>query len=119
MTSAGDVATPALAGRDGGFALRDDPLNEIWTLAEAATVLGVAPVTLRAQAARGRLKARLIGKTWVTTRSAIEQYRLESLGKPGRPRTDEDAQPRRHFKWSEIKRRKGAPEGGLGDGDRA
>lgn len=63
-----------------------DKLNEIMTLAEAAELLGRSPVTLRKQASDGRLEARLIGKTWVTTRTAVERYRQESLGKPGRRR---------------------------------
>lgn len=61
-----------------------DDLNEIMTLAEAAPLLGLSPETLRVQARKGRLAARLIGKTWVTTRSAIERYREQSLGQPGR-----------------------------------
>jgi hypothetical protein len=87
----------------------DDPLSEIWTLAEAAVVLGIAPSTLRHQAVTGRLRARLIGKTWVTTRSEIERYRAESLGRPGHPRSDAGPRPR-FSKWSDIKRQKGATE---------
>lgn len=58
---------------------------DILTLAEAAELLGRSPVTLRAQVAAGRLRARLIGKTWITTRDEVERYRRESLGQPGRP----------------------------------
>jgi hypothetical protein len=60
-------------------------LEDIITLAEAAAELGIASVTLRAAVGRGRLRARLIGKTWVTTRDEVERYRRESLGQPGRP----------------------------------
>lgn len=58
------------------------------TLAEAAELLGRSPDTLRTQARNGRLEARLIGKTWVTTRAAVERYRETSLGQPGRPPKD-------------------------------
>lgn len=60
-------------------------LEDIVTLAEAAEALGIAPVTLRAQAAHGKLRARLIGKTWVTTKAEVERYRREHLGQVGRP----------------------------------
>jgi hypothetical protein len=38
------------------------------------------------QVKAGRLGARLIGKTWVTTRADVERYRLDHLGRLGRPR---------------------------------
>jgi hypothetical protein len=56
---------------------------DILTLAEAAEELGLAPVTLRAQAARGVLRTRLIGKTYITTRDELERYRREHLGQRG------------------------------------
>jgi excisionase family DNA binding protein len=59
-------------------------MDEIMTLAEAAAELGLSPDTLRRQAQRGVLEARLIGKTWVTTRRAVDDYRRQSLGQPGR-----------------------------------
>src|SRR5262245_11211772 len=60
---------------------------DIITLAEAGALLGRSPTTLRSQVKAGRLRARLIGKTWVTTRVEVERYRRESLGQPGRPAT--------------------------------
>lgn len=54
------------------------------TLTEAAARLGVAASTLRAQIANGRLRGRLVGKTWTVTERELERYRAESLGKPGR-----------------------------------
>ena len=54
------------------------------TLAEAATRLGVSHSTLRNQVKNGRLRATLIGKTWVVTPREVERYRAESLGRPGR-----------------------------------
>ena len=54
------------------------------TLAEAATRLGVSHSTLRNQVKNGRLRATLIGKTWVVTPREVERYRAESLGRVGR-----------------------------------
>lgn len=54
------------------------------TLVEAAARLGLSPSTLRHQARTGRLRARLIGKTYVVSEREVERYRAESKGKPGR-----------------------------------
>ena len=62
--------------------------DDIITLAEAGALLGLAPVTLRGQASRGVLRARRIGKTWVTTREEVERYRRDHLGRHGRPGRD-------------------------------
>jgi len=56
----------------------------VLTLTEAAIRLGVAASTLRRQIANGRLRARLVGKTWVVTAREVERYRAVSLGRPGR-----------------------------------
>lgn len=61
-------------------------LDDIITLADAAEDLGLGASTLRHQAQAGRLEARLLGKTWVTTRQEVERYRREHLGQVGRPR---------------------------------
>ena len=55
------------------------------TLTEAADELGLAASTLRHQVQAGRLRARLVGKTYVVSRREVERYRREHLGKPGRP----------------------------------
>ena len=55
------------------------------TLTEAADELGLAASTLRHQVQSGRLRARLVGKTYVVTEREVERYRTTSLGKPGRP----------------------------------
>ena len=55
------------------------------TLTEAADELGLAASTLRHQVQAGRLRARLVGKTYVVTPAEIARYRAEHLGKPGRP----------------------------------
>jgi excisionase family DNA binding protein len=60
-------------------------LTDIITLAEAAEELGIAASTLRHQAQAGRLEARNVGKTWITTRQEVERYRRENLGQVGRP----------------------------------
>jgi excisionase family DNA binding protein len=54
------------------------------TLAQAGALLGVSPATLRSQVRNGRLRATLVGKTWVVTPDEVERYRVESLGRPGR-----------------------------------
>ncbi len=55
------------------------------TLTEAADELGLAASTLRHQVQAGRLRARLVGKTYVVTPGEVERYRREHLGKAGRP----------------------------------
>lgn len=61
-------------------------IDDILTLGDAATLLGIAPVTLRAAVARGRLKARKFGGTWLTTKQDVEAYRRDHLGQVGRPK---------------------------------
>ncbi len=56
------------------------------TTAEAAAVLGVKPVTIRAAIANGTLRAVKHGRDWHITPAAVEAYRKSSLGQPGRPR---------------------------------
>ena len=53
-----------------------DPLTigELITLAEAAEYAGLHRDTLHNYAKRGRLKAKKIGKFWVTTKAAIDEY---------------------------------------------
>jgi len=55
------------------------------TLAEAAARLGLSPSTLRSQIRNGRLRGRLIGKTWTVTERELARYAVESHGKIGRP----------------------------------
>jgi excisionase family DNA binding protein len=56
----------------------------MYSLAEAAALLGVAHSTLRHQAQTGALRATKVGKTYVVTDEEVERYRAESLGRPGR-----------------------------------
>jgi len=60
----------------------------VLTLTEAADRLGLAASTLRHQVQAGRLRARLIGKTYVVTERELARYRAESLGRPGRHQAD-------------------------------
>lgn len=57
------------------------------TLAAAGALLGVSPATLRNQVRNGKLRAVLVGKTFVVTPREVERYRAESLGRPGRHAT--------------------------------
>jgi hypothetical protein len=66
--------------------LKNDCLDEILDLATAADELGLGASTLRAAVKRGRLEARVLGKTWITTRAEVDRYRRESLGRIGRPK---------------------------------
>lgn len=54
------------------------------TLTEAAARLGVTASTLRQQIHNGRLRGRLVGKTWTVTERELDRYRVESVGRPGR-----------------------------------
>mgnify|MGYP002783433542 CR=1 FL=1 len=53
-----------------------DPLTvgELISLAEAAEYAGLTSNSLKDYIRRGRLKAKKIGKFWVTTRAAIDEY---------------------------------------------
>ena len=55
------------------------------TLTEAAARLGLSASTLRHQVQSGRLRARMVGKTYLVTAREVERYRREHLGRPGRP----------------------------------
>lgn len=49
-------------------------VDELIDLKTAAKISGIAPVTLRAQAEKGRLWALKLGGQWVTTRERLQQY---------------------------------------------
>jgi excisionase family DNA binding protein len=68
-------------------------LDDVIDLHAAATELGIAAATLRHQASVGRLRAKVLGKTWITTRQEVERYRRENLGRRGRPRTNAPVAP--------------------------
>lgn len=48
------------------------------TLTEAAARLGLAASTLRVQIGKGKLRGKLVGKTWTVTEGELERYRRES-----------------------------------------
>ena len=52
----------------------DDPLEAVISLAEAARLSGLAAHTLTLQAERGKLHARKVGHSWITTRYWLEVY---------------------------------------------
>ena len=51
-----------------------DPLDEVISLAEAARLSGLAPHTLTLQAEKGKLRARKVGHTWITTEHWLDVY---------------------------------------------
>lgn len=56
------------------------------SLEEAHKRIDVSVSTLREQAQKGRLKATLVGKTWMVLASEVDRYARENKGKQGRPR---------------------------------
>jgi hypothetical protein len=74
---------PAESGATGP-APQDDPLDLVITLGEAARRCGLAAHTLTLQAERGRLRARKVGHTWITTPYWLECYlAAHARRKPG------------------------------------
>jgi hypothetical protein len=51
-----------------------DELADILTLAEAGALCGLSPHTLSQQAEKGKLRARKVGHTWITTRRCLDAY---------------------------------------------
>lgn len=66
-------------------------MTDLLTLPEAAAELGLTRSTLQWQIKLGRLQATKPGRDWLVTRSEVERYRRESLGRAhlGRPRRDQ------------------------------
>jgi hypothetical protein len=66
-----------------------DEADELLTLAQVGQELGIDPSRLRRLAARGVLRARKLGNTWITTRRDMEAFAQQRRprGWPaGRPR---------------------------------
>lgn len=61
-------------------------LENLISLAEAAHISNLSQDHLRRLAEQGKLKAQKIGRNWVTTREAVEEY-LQNRKSPGRPNT--------------------------------
>lgn len=53
--------------------------EDLIPLSEAATLSGFSQDHLGLLARRGRLKARKIGRNWVTTRAAVEEYMRDAF----------------------------------------
>jgi hypothetical protein len=67
----------------------DDPLEAVISLAEAARLSGLAAHTLTLQAERGKLHARKVGHSWITTRYWLDDY-LARHARHARRRPDPD-----------------------------
>jgi uncharacterized protein YuzE len=59
-------------------------VDEFIDLRKASEISGLAPVTLRAQADKGRLWAFRLAGQWVTTRERLQQY-IDSHARGARP----------------------------------
>jgi hypothetical protein len=57
----------------------------VLTLNDAAGELGISPATLRQQIHAGRLAARKFGPIWVVSETELARYRMENIGRTGRP----------------------------------
>jgi excisionase family DNA binding protein len=56
------------------------------TLAQMVEHLGLKDATpLRRLCESGKLRAEKMGKTWLVPNDEVERYRLENLGRRGRP----------------------------------
>jgi hypothetical protein len=51
-----------------------DELADILTMVEAGALCGLSPHTLSQQAEKGKLRARKVGHTWITTRRCLAAY---------------------------------------------
>jgi excisionase family DNA binding protein len=69
------------------FADKVSPDKELISLTEASERYGLSATYLRQLAIKGRLQARKIGRNWVTTPSAVEEY-IASRKKIGAFRED-------------------------------
>jgi len=56
---------------------------EMFTLNEAAELLGLAPSTLRHQTRNGKFDAFKMGREWFVTGAEVQRYRREHLRKDG------------------------------------
>ncbi len=54
------------------------------TVNEAARELGILPATVRIQILRGVIPAHKIGRDWIIAPEAVDRYRADHLGRPGR-----------------------------------
>ncbi|MCU1529772.1 MAG: hypothetical protein JWP75_3535, partial [Frondihabitans sp.] len=57
--------------------------GEILTVLQAAVISGRAPVTIRLACREGRLKAELVGKTWLIASTDLDTYRFANGAQHG------------------------------------
>lgn len=57
--------------------------HRLYTIEEAADLLGLSPITVRHQAQRGKLPASRLGNMWVVSEEGLAVYRASSLGRIG------------------------------------
>lgn len=58
--------------------------KDLISLSEAEELFGISSAHLRRLAIQGKLKARKIGRNWVTTNDAVKEYN-QNRRAPGRP----------------------------------
>jgi excisionase family DNA binding protein len=56
-----------------------------YTTIEAAQILGISPITVRAQIYRKQLNAQRRGRDWFIAAEELMRYQREQRGQPGRP----------------------------------
>ena len=65
--------------------LDNKKFKDLISLTEADELYGISSAHLRRLAIQGKLGAQKIGRNWVTTKEAIEEY-LRNRRPPGRPK---------------------------------
>lgn len=68
------------------FEIRSLDTRDLISLSEAADICGLTSDHLGLLARRGHLQARKIGRNWVTTRAAVEEYMRDPLQRSRDPR---------------------------------
>ena len=81
-----------------------DPFQDLVSLTEASELFGLTSDYLRQLAIKGRLKARKIGRNWVTTIGDVQAY-IASRKPIGAYREDLKSQPKKAQKPNQKKRR--------------
>jgi excisionase family DNA binding protein len=61
-------------------------LQDLISLAEASILSGLSTDHLRRLAEQGKLKARKVGRNWITTKESLTSY-MEQRKPRGRPKT--------------------------------
>lgn len=64
-------------------------ISELISLKDASIFCGLSPDHLRRLAEQGKLRAQKIGRNWVTTKEAVEEY-IKNRKPPGRPKKKQD-----------------------------